>query len=394
VIVQTTRISRTGGVHYLAAHLLDKVDENEAIEVLAGDRDALADAHALAQAKRCKFSVRHLSISPEGEMTPSQLAGFLRAIDAELGIGPNRPRLVVRHRKRGRTHFHIAVAEVDPVTFRVLDCRNDYARLEEVARRYERDQGESIQPKRAERKAAKVEGFSDVARKRAERTASDFDRTALRQAFASGAAAFRSELNAQGLRVAEGDRGAILLTRDGAFAAAACRAVGVKRGEFQKIFKEMQNEELIGSASQFSGHARKDGKQYNEAPAAPKSVGRARGAGQGRPAPRVVGTRSDYAAPDRAGAQDARRQTRPPVSVLVLRRFREDEFLRNLGKVSLDELLRRALSMGAWMASLFESRLDGLARQIAAAQKRKSFPSANTSHDPAPSYNCRRRMTP
>jgi hypothetical protein len=63
VIVQATRIGRKGGVHYLAAHLLDKTIENERIEVLAGDRSALYDAQALADVKRCRYSVRHLSIS-------------------------------------------------------------------------------------------------------------------------------------------------------------------------------------------------------------------------------------------------------------------------------------------------------------------------------------------
>ncbi|MBM3095685.1 hypothetical protein GFB56_33795 [Ensifer sp. T173] len=49
--IQTTRISRTGGVRYIARHLLDKVVENEAIEVLAGDRYALFDAQAFASVK-------------------------------------------------------------------------------------------------------------------------------------------------------------------------------------------------------------------------------------------------------------------------------------------------------------------------------------------------------
>ena len=86
MIVQTTRIRRDGGVRYLARHLLDKVAENERIEILSGDRLALDDAHALASAKGCRYSVRHLSISPERDMSPSQLSDFLRAID-RVGSG-------------------------------------------------------------------------------------------------------------------------------------------------------------------------------------------------------------------------------------------------------------------------------------------------------------------
>ena len=73
MIVQSTRISRTGSFRYLEKHLLDKHDENERINVVAGDRGVFADAQALADAKGCKYSLRHLSISPDTDMTPGQL---------------------------------------------------------------------------------------------------------------------------------------------------------------------------------------------------------------------------------------------------------------------------------------------------------------------------------
>jgi len=41
MIIQTSRISREGGVRRLARHLLDKLTENDSIEVLAGDRHSL-----------------------------------------------------------------------------------------------------------------------------------------------------------------------------------------------------------------------------------------------------------------------------------------------------------------------------------------------------------------
>jgi hypothetical protein len=58
MIVQATRISRKGGIQYLARHLLDKSDENDRIEVLAGDRAALQDAQMLAEVKGCRYSIR------------------------------------------------------------------------------------------------------------------------------------------------------------------------------------------------------------------------------------------------------------------------------------------------------------------------------------------------
>jgi len=63
------------------------------------------DAQALAKAKGCKYAVRHLSVSPEREMSPANLSEFLRSVDVEFNIGAERPRLVVRHVKKGRAHF-------------------------------------------------------------------------------------------------------------------------------------------------------------------------------------------------------------------------------------------------------------------------------------------------
>ena len=240
--------SRKGGVRYLVHHLLGKVHENEKIEVLAGDRHALDDAQALARLKGCRYSVRHLSISPQREMTPRQLSAFLRAIDTEFKVGLERQCLVVRHVKNGRSHFYMSVSEVDLVTLRVLDCRRDFARLENLARCYEADNGEQVQPTRAERRTQRAEGFSDVARKRAERSAPKFDWTKLRQAARRGRAAFLREIDRQSLRTENGDKGAILVTTDGVFVAAACRAAGMKRGEFQSFLQGGNtNEQLIGS---------------------------------------------------------------------------------------------------------------------------------------------------
>lgn len=396
MIIQTTRIGRAGGVHYLAAHLLDKTKENEKIEVLAGDRAALHDAQALAEVKRCRYSVRHLSISPEREMTPAQLAEFVRAIDAEFGIGPDRPRLVVRHTKNGRSHFHVAVAEVDPVSLRVLDCRQDFARLEDIARRYETVHGEHVQPSRAERRAANVEGFSDFARKRAERTSPGFDRTRLKTAFAKGAAAFLAELKTQGLRLADGEKGAVVENVAGVFVAAANRAAGVRKNEFQKFMEGMRDDRLIGSQNRASGHAGEGRTQHCEAPAASKSARNAGRPGQDRATDGSVAPhpRSPAATGDRV--EDRRRQGGPSLPALIHRRRREELFLHGLVKVDLDDLLRRARDLAAWIISAFEPETSRLARHIEEARKRKSFPHppAEAARPPEPTYDFRRRTTP
>ncbi len=171
-------------------------------------------------------------------MTPQDLREFLMDIDREFKVGIDRPRLLVRHVKKGRSHFHVAISEVDPASMRVLDCRKDFARLEALARRYEQSHAETVQSTRSKRRLRKTEGFSDTARKRAERIAPEFDRTALRLAFASGMEDFRAELRHQGLTVKQGHKCPVIVRPDGAFVAAAHRACGVRKHLFIEAIKE------------------------------------------------------------------------------------------------------------------------------------------------------------
>jgi len=394
MIIQATRVAREGGIHYLARHLLDKPHENERIEILAGDRAALHDAHALAMVKGCRYAVRHLSISPEREMMSAQLSAFLKSIDAEFGIGVDRPRLIVRHVKDGRSHFHVAVAEVDPETLRVLDCRNDFRRLEDLARQYEQDHGETVQPSRAERRERKVEGFSDVARKRAERTAPEFDRTKLRRAAAEGRSAFRQELDRQGLRLADGNKGPILVSASGAFVAAANRAAGMKRAEFQKFLNGGHgNEHQTRAGHRIPDHADENGRQRDSASPTPVASGGTRRPRQDRA---IAGTARSYLGiPEPADRRPPTPRGKGRSHAASIARFRERLFLHRLTKLDLDDLLRRALAFAASIRSMLEPETDRLKRQIADAWKRRpSFSPAEPIEAQAPTYNLKRRITP
>ena len=392
MIVQTTRISRKGGIGYLADHLLGKVNENERIEVLAGDRHALDDAQALASVKGCRYSVRHLSVSPEREMTPGQLGEFLQSVDGEFRIGADRPRLVVRHVKKGRSHFHIAIAEVDPSTLRVLDCRNDYTRLEELARRYEQHHHETIQPTRADRRQRKVEGFSDIARKRAERITPQFDRTELKRAFTTGGEVFTRELVRQGLRIANGNKGPILVTAAGAFVAAANRAVGIRRGEFSKF---LENHTHDGNNFRIDANPDVRRTQHRDASASPVASGSAGRPGPHHPTRGPAEANPGRPAPSSAGAEDRRGSARSSVASIARRLRREQLFLHRLGKLDLDDLLRRARDMAAWMMSTFEPPTQRLTRRIQELkQEQKTIVPAEVPTLAAVTYDFGRRMKP
>lgn len=339
MIVQATRIARKSGYQNLERHLLDKHEENERIKILAGDRDVFADAQALADAKGCKYSVRHLSISPDVDMSPSQLSDFIRSVDVEFGIGDLRPRLVVLHEKHGRVHFHLAIGEIDPATNRVLDSRHDYARLERLAREYEAANGEKVQMSRAERAIEKIEGFSSKARHKAERISPAFDRTRLKLAFASGASELQMEMKRQGLAVADGDKGFILVTIDGQFVAAAHRATGLKKDEFKKIWEAYQNEtkrpyfdgDAAGDTPHFESRSFDHGKRNrrNRQTRVAPDIHPGTSKTTDRPTPRPFGPR------------------RPDYATLARRRAREQPLKQKLKVIDLDELLRLAEALTA-----------------------------------------------
>jgi hypothetical protein len=360
VIVQSTRINRCGGYRYIEAHLLDKPHDNERVEVLSGDRGVFADAQALADAKKCKFAIRHLSISPDRAMSPKQLTTFIRSIDREFAIGDQRPRLVVLHQKCGRVHFHIAIAEVDPVTGRVLDSRHDYARLERLAREYEVSNDECVQLSRAERAWEKSEGFSSIARHRAERIAVGFDRTRLKLACSEGSVRFHTELRRQGLEVAEGHKGLILVSADGEFVAAGHRATGMKKNEFKEFWETSRHviERPIsnGTAPRHSPSA-----QIERHPRRATS-------GQSRP---------DWQTTifDPTGAGAANRTAAKPhrarwtyFSALAFRRSQRSLLRQNLARVDLDELLRRAEEMAVAMVAILLGPRERLQARIGQAR--------------------------
>ncbi|MBM3095686.1 hypothetical protein GFB56_33800 [Ensifer sp. T173] len=266
------------------------------------------------------------------------MSEFLQSVDAEFRIGADRPRLVVRHVKKGRSHFHLAIAEVDPTTLLVLDCRNDFARLEGLARRYEQSHDETVQPTHTKRCQRKVEGFSDVARKRAERTTPKFDRTKLKQAFAASGKAFAREIARQGLRIEDGDKGPILVTAAGTFVAAANRSVGVRRDDFSKFLEDYTHD---GNYFRINAHPDVGRTEHRDAPPAPGAPGYAGQPGSHSAAPGPSEAHSRRPTSAGRGTEDRRRAARSSVTPIARRLRREQLFLRRLGKLDLDDLLRR-----------------------------------------------------
>jgi len=344
MIIQSTRISRTGGYKYIEKHLLDKVQENERVQILVGDRAVFADAQALADSKKSKYAMRHLSINPDATMSPSQLAKFIRSIDVEFGIGDQRPRLLVLHQKGGRVHFHLAVSEVDPGTGRILDSRCDYSRLEQLSREYEIANGERVQMSRIDRALENTEGFSAIARQKAERAIAVFDRTQLKLACAKGASELEVEMQRQGLEITDGEKGFILVTSAGELVAAAHRAAGLRKNEFKALWEtyryEITRPHTDGHAARHSSHSSDRHRDCR------------RKAGRNRQAKfSFVGHHETPNTTDRNIAQPLRAR-RADYSPLVYRRVQKALLKQNIETIDWDELLRWAEVLAAALMNI------------------------------------------
>lgn len=149
MIITTTRVATGGGAN-LAAHLADKPEENEVIDLVDDDiRAAIALWESDAEAAGCKYAIRHVTINPEAPISEAEareiVADWLEAMGS-----PDRDYRLVMHGKAradGGTadrHWHFVTNEYDPVSRRVLNSSWQRPTNELVARKAEARLGESI----------------------------------------------------------------------------------------------------------------------------------------------------------------------------------------------------------------------------------------------------------
>ncbi|PZR80723.1 MAG: hypothetical protein DI537_39190 [Stutzerimonas stutzeri] len=123
-----------------------------------------APAHRVTRMKR---EVVHIVISPERMLSTDELETMLRTIEKEYGIPEGSARLLVEHEKGERArHYHVVYSMVSEATGRALRFNRSGDRDEMLARRFEIELGEKIQPStRVERTAEllRQRGLADLA---------------------------------------------------------------------------------------------------------------------------------------------------------------------------------------------------------------------------------------
>lgn len=233
----------------LARHLLSRKG-GQVVDVLparhlAGEtlKDQIAELVAVSSHGRTSRPVHHVHVDPPiGSDASAVMDFFVTAYEAEFGL-QDVPRCAVRHRKAGRDHFHVVWGLVRE-DGKVVDLSHDYPRREKVSRITEFACGLPMVPgkhNKAVHAALRKDGRNDVAdammtaglldrrrpvakatpkeRAQAERTGIPVRQLRIQVLAAWRGSdegyAFASILRKLGLRLAQGDRGVVVVDRAG-----------------------------------------------------------------------------------------------------------------------------------------------------------------------------------
>jgi hypothetical protein len=137
VIIKSKRVKARGqAVNRLVTHLTN-CDDNDAVDLLRGNAAQLQDRRNDALRFGREYAVRHWIIAPSLELSGDQLDEVVSRLGAEFGFDPELA-VIWMHRKDRATdgcsqHFHVLVAEVDPLSGKVMSSSRDYARHEKIA---------------------------------------------------------------------------------------------------------------------------------------------------------------------------------------------------------------------------------------------------------------------
>ena len=133
--------SQRSGARQLSQHLLNERD-NDHVSVLemrgfiADDlHGALAEAHAISKATRCKQFMFSLSLNPPQGAAASEV-DFKRAADqAEERLGlSGQPRAIVIHEKENRRHAHVVWSRIDAAELKAINLPHFKTKLNALAK--------------------------------------------------------------------------------------------------------------------------------------------------------------------------------------------------------------------------------------------------------------------
>jgi hypothetical protein len=299
-----------GGAAELAAHLV-RTDTNERAEVIElrgllapNLKGALREMDAYAIGTQCKRTLYHASINvPDDEhLTPQQWAQSVDRLETHLGL-QGHARAVVVHEKQGREHVHVVWSRIDPERHQAVSDSHNYTRHEEVARDLEREFGlRRVQGAHVERdgqprpeRTPHEKEMQQQAKTGVSIEQVKADMTAAWQATRNGQG-FQREIEAQGYRLAQGDKRDAFLVIDetGGLHALRSRLDGVKTKAIRERFSDLEAVPDVEQARAMQRQAREMAQERPEptrapdiAPEPPKAIQRPPEVQETKPAERV-----------------------------------------------------------------------------------------------------------
>ncbi|MDP2582091.1 hypothetical protein Q8W37_19285 [Shimia thalassica] len=140
MIIKSSRVQARHG-EQIARYLEDQ-GENELVSWALGDAEDIALMSLIAQYSNKLFGVRHFVIAPGKDLSIFELQTTVRDVYEEYDVtslSQNQACLVMHQKPRSRAgvcdvHFHLAVAELDPGSGRVMCSRFTKMRDEKIAR--------------------------------------------------------------------------------------------------------------------------------------------------------------------------------------------------------------------------------------------------------------------
>jgi len=272
MIIKSTRISTKSGTKTIKNHLLNKPEDNEKIHVIYGDESDFETFHSFSKEDNTKFSLRHFSVNPGQSWTKEQKEETVQKIREEYGA-TDRPYFVVEHSKKladdsNNNHIHLLIPE--RFMGKTLDSKFMFKRNEKLSRMCEFDFGHEIITGKHNKAVAhaledskKYHELSKIMMEHAQKPMpksaynSEQHQIAKRQGISipkeklaiedlykksDGWKAFHAALKDSNYTVKKGDKGTLIVEKDGNFIGALPRLLKMRKKDFNQYIKETKNE--------------------------------------------------------------------------------------------------------------------------------------------------------
>lgn len=273
MIIQTKAIKASSGAGKTASHIFAG-DKNEKIERLEGGDFQMKDAMRQAENNKLKYGFHHIKISPREYITKEQLNETINKLSQEYKFNRDDVTLVEHTKNRAdktasNKHYHLIVPHYQADRRKALDTKNSYARNEKIARICEIEFGHELtqgQHNSAVFRQLMDEGKTPEAKRvkplidrdrthqahtvnhqrTAEKNGIDLpkEKQAIKALWkaSDGMKAFKSSLQNQGYEIKAGQKAnTYIIEKNGLFVGSANRLIGMKKEEFTKKIKELEN---------------------------------------------------------------------------------------------------------------------------------------------------------